>query len=554
MNKVKKIICIIVVSILTVSNIPVQALSTNLDDKFYNYFSNSIIFKVGSSKVIRNLFETRMDSSNPNVKLFIKNGVLYLPVSFLTRCLNGIVEWDDINNCATIQQDSMIIKIKNGDKNVYVDNELIPFTSSIENLQEKLYVPAVEYTEKVLNKEIFINNGIVIIGDRDAIWRNKIDNNLLNYILQRFNDLENEMFIIDQNGKQGYINKTGKVVISPQYKKVKGFSEGFAPVYDVNGMWIIDKKGNKLTQNKYFRVDYFSNGLAAASLYKNGSFKDGFLDRSGKFKIITDQGYSNYSDGLVVVCERDNNSMKFGYMDKEGKIAIDFKFDYAFDFYNGIAVVISDGKVGYINKKGDYIIKPQFGKMKNYGYSFFREGIAVANVGDSDNKKFVYIDQKGEIISQEYYDDAYPMSDGLAPVVKIQNGKNKYGYIDRYGQSVIPIQYDDAWGFVDGVALVKLGSKYNFIDKKGNLISELYFDYAFSFSEGLGCVYIEDKGFGYINKKGNFVIGPKYTDGSTFVNGLAYVCDEKLEGYINKQGKYIWSKKCEEGKDYTVIQ
>lgn len=52
------------------------------------------------------------------------------------------------------------------------------------------------------------------------------------------------LFPIKKDGKWGYIDKTGKVVIEPQFDRAAGFSEGLAFVWIGNkGGWI-DKTGN----------------------------------------------------------------------------------------------------------------------------------------------------------------------------------------------------------------------------------------------------------------------------------------------------------------------
>jgi hypothetical protein len=46
-----------------------------------------------------------------------------------------------------------------------------------------------------------------------------------------------------KNGKYGYIDKTGKIVIKPQFDKAYDFSEGLASI-SLNGKWgFIDNTG-----------------------------------------------------------------------------------------------------------------------------------------------------------------------------------------------------------------------------------------------------------------------------------------------------------------------
>ena len=43
----------------------------------------------------------------------------------------------------------------------------------------------------------------------------------------------------------------------------------------------------------------------------------------------------------------------YGYKDGEGKIRIEAKYDFAFPFYSDLAYVKANGKLGYIDKKGN---------------------------------------------------------------------------------------------------------------------------------------------------------------------------------------------------------
>lgn len=48
----------------------------------------------------------------------------------------------------------------------------------------------------------------------------------------------------DSNGKYGFIDRTGKLVISCQWKDARDFNDGIAYVQDDKGVWkFIDKTG-----------------------------------------------------------------------------------------------------------------------------------------------------------------------------------------------------------------------------------------------------------------------------------------------------------------------
>ena len=62
--------------------------------------------------------------------------------------------------------------------------------------------------------------------------------------------------------KYGFIDKSGKVVIEPQFDNVSAFSEGLAKV-EKDGKWgFIDKNGKVVFEPQFDFVFDFSEGLA----------------------------------------------------------------------------------------------------------------------------------------------------------------------------------------------------------------------------------------------------------------------------------------------------
>ena len=83
--------------------------------------------------------------------------------------------------------------------------------------------------------------------------------------------LKPDHYKIKENGRWGFINKKGKIVISPEYEQVYDMYNGLAPV-QVKGKWgFINKKGKFIVEPQYDKAASFSEGLAAVEKEGNGA-------------------------------------------------------------------------------------------------------------------------------------------------------------------------------------------------------------------------------------------------------------------------------------------
>ena len=199
------------------------------------------------------------------------------------------------------------------------------------------------------------------------------------------------------------------------------------------------------------------------------------------------------------------------------------------------------GKWGYINKRGEFVIPPQFDSAAS-----FKNGLAPVRIGDLDSGKYGYINKRGEFVATPQFDFAIPFSEGLARV-KIGG---KYGYINTSMEYIVTPQFSEAWSFSEELAAVEIGSEWGYINRQGKVVIKPQFklNKAEPFSEGLAQGFIYDTGkYGYINKSGIYVIAPKFNGARGFSEGLASVCIGAGNayvgggkwGYINKKGKIV---------------
>jgi len=184
------------------------------------------------------------------------------------------------------------------------------------------------------------------------------------------------MFSMKLKDKYGVIDKTGKVILEPQYGMILDkddcidsciglpiFHEGLIPL-EIGGHYgFIDEKGLLKIEPRFDDTEGFFESLAYASINK----KYGYINKEGEWVIKPIYDYAeNFSEGLAVVYQNKEGK----YIDKKGDVVIEGPFKVAHSFRNGLAKVemgeiLNPGamggnifKFGYIDKKGNLIWKP----------------------------------------------------------------------------------------------------------------------------------------------------------------------------------------------------
>jgi hypothetical protein len=342
--------------------------------------------------------------------------------------------------------------------------------------------------------------------------------------LARTND---SLFAVTINGKQGFIDKTGKIIIEPKFLQCgfqTRFIDGLAVICtkESDKAGFIDKAGKIVIEQKFNSARNFSEGLATVYFGEfamhRGYDKAGFIDKTGK--VVVEPIYDDvmdFSEGLAVV-RKDGKS---GFIDKTGKIVISLQFDYAFSFSEGLANIFVNGKYGFIDKTGKIVIEPQFTYAKG-----FSENLAMVKIGG------------GTILPYPY--STYQERETVGRI------DTKYGFINKKGQIIYSFVARRADSFSGGLAAVETLDGFGFINEKGKFIIQPKFSDVFGmtphFSEGLSLTVLKGNKVGFIDKRGEVVITTDYKYANDFENGLAQVCEQVINtcGYIDKTGKIIW--------------
>ncbi|MBX7220016.1 MAG: WG repeat-containing protein [Blastocatellia bacterium] len=472
------------------------------------------------------------------------------------------------------------------------------------------------------------------------------------------------LFPVQRNGRFGFLDIKGTLVVPPQFREVKPFTEGLAMVAKEK-YGFIDSRGKVVIELKFDRATSFSDGLALVSVQGKwgfinpagemviqpqfasvfnpdqyadirqpegrtrtwitpemdpggvpggvvggvlGSTGDNNLSKAVKIKEEIYQGLEGveaFHEGLALVEKVEKRittyqdregklfttetqlKHAFGFIDKTGKVVIEPRFSEAKHFYQGVAQITFDGNSwGYVNQAGKIVLAPQFDRIVDFtegpahiekkgkvGFFVkttyqlvdpvfdevgrFAEGRALIKL----NKKWGYIDATGKIVVSPQFEDAADFSNGLAAV---RMGK-LWGYLAPTGKMAVPPKFINAGDFSEGLAPVSLAGQCGYIDASGKFLLKLTptpsrFG---SFSNGLARIEIpfpnskgeEDGLQGFIDRRGKRVVEPKYHSTGDWVNGLCVVRTTALLtdstcGVIDFAGKFILPPKY---KDIDIL-
>ena len=413
------------------------------------------------------------------------------------------------------------------------------------------------------------------------------------------------LLFIRVNGKYGLINRSGKIVIEPRFDAISKPSEG---IFKVNiggftmvlsplappaerptdlrdGKWgFIDTSGILILEPQFDFVGSFYHGAATIS---QGAL-DGLIDRKGR--ILFPPQYNEivpFSDSLLQV-RKDKlfalmnfsgeivsswNLMRF----KEPRIKIQsdpIKKDSSFKAFQ------VNGRWGMRNNRGDTILAAQFDFVSQVSGNLIRYRVGKSyGLADSDGRiitsakydfigssfdeqgrsyigkpfekivavevkgKIGYVDTSGrEIIPAKFY-SAFPFENDRAIVSEELQKGVRFGVIDTRGRYIIGPEYARIERFDQKFFLVGQGPddylKYGLADTSGAWVVPIQYFSILPFSEGRSAV-VTKKGFGYIDENARLVIEPQFTDALDFKNGVAAVAIGNAWGYVDPNGRWIW--------------
>lgn len=160
-----------------------------------------------------------------------------------------------------------------------------------------------------------------------------------------------------------------------------------------------------------------------------------------------------------------NKKGRWGYVDLSGRKVIDYKYDEAQNFVDGVAMVRKGDSWGLINVRDDEVLKVKYDLIEKHSDKVYR----VAQGGKHKDgvlmdEKYGFMSDKGKTILKPEYDEIGSFVNGMAFIKK----GNTYGYINEAIEVVIPCKFNAVGSYnKQGYVWVCSGAKYA---KNGNTI------------------------------------------------------------------------------------
>ena len=249
-----------------------------------------------------------------------------------------------------------------------------------------------------------------------------------------------------------------------------------------------------------------------------------------------------------------NKKGRWGYVDNSGREVIKFKYDEAYPFEAGVAIVRKGDKMGFIDTKGKPIGKIQYSIIEPYASGELYLVAIGGKIDDKKPKKKTKAKQKtvsgqqsaskvtamatkmmGSVQGAINSDPLLRSSSASVPKLEAVNigGSSripwlgaKWGLCDSKGNMLVPAVYESLSDIIDGLIYVSKGGKYGVLTAEGKELVKPQFKTMGVFNKAGYCWVsasdadknnvVKDK-FGLINREGKLLVQPKYDLLGTFV-------------------------------------
>ncbi len=380
---------------------------------------------------------------------------------------------------------------------------------------------------------------------------------------------EYNYFIISENGKTGVIDKTGKIVIKPEYDYIQIPNPEkaiFVCLYDYDtsvksyNSKVLNEKEDEI-YSKYSNVTAIpSNNTSigwsyqtAILKYKDGE-KYGIITTSGKqvTKAIYDSIETlDYKDEILKIKQNE----KYGLIKLNGEVVLKSEYDtistdgYYNDQtskYENAGYIVSQKSeegtsYGYISYNGKTVLDCKYNSIKRITNI---KNDSIAYLITVENGKTGLYKNGQSIIKNEYESIEYDNTNQILAIE--QNGK--YGVYDLYGNMILPIQYDDLT-FAGTIITATKDGKGLVFDANGNIKKNFNYTSIMPTKSNDYYITINNQGkYGVVDSSNTTLIDNKYSYIEYVFDKYFIFTDENKSGLIDYTGRKVLENK------YSVVQ
>ena len=204
---------------------------------------------------------------------------------------------------------------------------------------------------------------------------------------------------VEKDSLGGWINAEGEYVLQPEWVSISYVGNDRWLGKNHHGtVYIINDHADKvcLLDDNYRSIYSHNDGIIQYAT-EDGFW--GFIDCDGNVlsrineEDVYEQIFGSYAEGWIQV---ELNNQCNGYMYVDGSVLSSMDWEVTSIFHNGFAAVRVDGKWGYINTDGNFIVEPVWSDCGDYRLV---GGQLIAPVKMSgDDEKYSFINEYGETI------------------------------------------------------------------------------------------------------------------------------------------------------------
>jgi hypothetical protein len=340
------------------------------------------------------------------------------------------------------------------------------------------------------------------------------------------------------DGSFALATRDGEMVLLPDYQDVDpGFGDGLLQVTFDGKRGFIDESGDLVIAPRWDAAFPFRHGHAFVRL--DGRW--GIIDRNGDY--VLDPRFDQFRFGSADLFAV-RVGMDWGVVDHTGQTVVPLRFDEIKTTPMGpLMPVHDDGRIFYVQLDGkgtvafEFVCPRKKHRKESRALGFFNKPLAIVICGS----KYGLIDETGSFVVEPEWDDIKHFELGRAVVVR----NNRQGLIDEAGRLVIEPQKNlRLYCCTEGLVGFWRDGAEGFFDLDGNTLFEMEVDRVEWISEGLIVVRYEGKD-GYVDRHGSWVITPRFHKAHAFNGPLAVVQQPitrstKELGYVNREGKIVY--------------